>query len=454
MPAKASIYRQPNPLLRASFPLLVLFLFAIYSATFEMIPGLRYVRPQFIMAVLGLLAIFGTGRFLKVITSRIGMCVVAFTIWFIACVPFGMWPGGSVHIFLEQWYKTALIFLMAAGLITTLPQANTIFYTIAYGTGLLSIITLLKHTYSSEGRLILDNTRYLNPNDLAWTLLIGLTFIAYVYLRGTPRQKGIAVLMALPMLFAISRTGSRAAAIAAVLLFLSVLWQSKPSTRVRLLAITPIVLMALIVLMPRDTLLRYTTYFGHYSNFDMSAENKVLISTIGSSEARMRLLIDSLLITARHPLLGVGPGNFVVAQDVLAKARGEARGLWHVPHNTYTHLSSEMGLPGLAIYVAMLYFVFRTLNSIIRTRSRGRAWADLKALALCLRTAFIMFLPVGFFDSLAYNADVPILAGITVAIGFMAQKQLAIDRANETAARVQALTPADVTLEPVTAGTY
>jgi O-antigen ligase len=200
-------------------------------------------------------------------------------------------------------------------------------------------------------------------------------------------------------------------------------------------------------------LFRYTTYFGDYDPYDVSKAEKVRIGTIGSTEGRKQLLKDSIYITATHPFLGVGPGNFQVVQNEIAKARGD-RSLWHVPHNTYTQLSSEMGVPGLAIYVAMLFYIFKTLNSIIRNKTRSSTWDELRALALSLRTAFIVFLPIAFFDSLAYNADVPILAGLTVALGFMAQKQRAIDRANATAENVSLLTVADATLEPVAVGQY
>jgi O-antigen ligase len=176
------------------------------------------------------------------------------------------------------------------------------------------------------------------------------------------------------------------------------------------------------------------------------------MGTIESTEARKQLLIDSLIITAKHPFLGVGPGNFQVAQDAMAQARGD-RSLWHVTHNTYTQLSSEMGLPGLGIYLALLYFVFKTLNGIIRAKTKGPTWDNLRALALCLRTAFIIFLPIAFFDALAYNSDVPILAGLTTALGFMAQKQRAIDRA-AAAPRVEEVTAADAVLEPVAVGQY
>jgi O-antigen ligase len=452
MPATPSIYRQPNPLLKGSFPLLLIFLFLIYSAFMEVVPFIGKLRPQLILATLGLLAIFGTGQFMKVMSGRIGICIAIFTAWFIACIPFGAWPGGSFHVFMEQWYKAALIFLLTAGLLTTLPQANKIFHTIAYACGILGLFTLLKNNRTSDGRLVLDDTRYANANDLAWTLLLGLAFIGFLYLRGGRVQKIIALLMVPPVLLTISRTGSRAGALGAVLLFFLIVFQAKPATRVRVLIASPLIFLAIIAVMPRNTLLRYTTYFGTYNTYNLSAEEKLRIGTIESTESRKQLLIDSLLITAKHPFLGVGPGNFQVAQNELAEARGD-RSLWHVTHNTYTQLSSEMGLPGLAVYLAMLYFVFKTLNSIIRTKTRSTAWDDLRALALSLRTVFIVFLPIAFFDALAYNADVPILAGLTVALGFMAQKQRAIDRA-DAAPRITSVDFSETSLEPVAVGQY
>lgn len=453
MAAAASIYRQPNPLLRGAFPLLALFLFAIYSAFMEVLPVIGTIRPQLILAILGLLVVFGTGQFVKILNNRIGMCLVAFTLWFIACVPFGAWPGGSFHVFVHQWYKALLIFFMAAGMLTTLPQADRLFRIIAYGTGLLGVMTFLKNNRSPEGRLILADTRYANSNDLAWTLLIGLTFVGFMFLRGGRMQKAIALLLVPGMLLTISRTGSRAGAMGAVLLFVLLIFQSKPSTRIKLLAALPVILLVIFMLMPRNMRLRYTTFFGEYDKYDVSIENKVRASTIESTEARKQLFYDSLTITARHPFLGVGPGDFEVVQNELAQARGD-RSAWHLTHNTYTQLSSEMGLPGLAIYLAMLYYVFKTLNSIIRTKTVSPAWSDLRALALSLRTAFLLFIPIAFFDALGYNTDIPILAGLTTAIGFMAQKQRAIDRAAETQAHVEALTPADSVLEPAVVGQY
>jgi O-antigen ligase len=450
----ASIERQPNQLLKASFPLLLVFLFFIFSGVMELTPVLPKLRPQLILAVLGLLAVLGTGQFMKVLRTPIGLCIAVFTLWFIACIPFGAWPGGSFGVLTDVWYKSALIYFLTAGLLTTLPQINRIYRTIAYAVGILGLLALLKNDRTADGRLILDNTRYANSNDLAFTILVGLTFVGFLFLRGNRWQKVIAVLMVPPMLQAMSRTGSRAVSLGVGILVVVMLFQAKRATRIKLLVAVPVALLALLVLLPKDLRMRYTTFFGeydYYKSFTDPSEH-LRAEAIQSSIARKKLLIDSLIITMHHPLLGVGPGNFQVEQDKMAKARGE-QSAWHVTHNTYTELSSEMGVPGLTIFLVLLFNVFKTLNSILRTRNPAPNWRNLRQLARSLRAAFIVLVPVIFFGSFGYNTEVPILAGLTTALGFMAQKQRAIDRA-ASARAVPAEPLLEPGLEPVPVGQY
>jgi len=48
-------------------------------------------------------------------------------------------------------------------------------------------------------------------------------------------------------------------------------------------------------------------------------------------------------------------------------------------------------------------------------------------LALSLRAAIVVLATVAFFDSFPYVPDVPIMAGLAVALGYIAQKQRAAD---------------------------
>jgi O-antigen ligase len=441
-----SILKQNNPALRASFPLLVIFLFATFSAVFEIVPYIGKIRPQLILATFGLMAVAASGQAIRVFRAPMTRAMALFTFWFMMCIPLGVWPGGSFFVFTEYWYKSALVYVMIAGLVTTVPQAKRIFFTIAYAVGFLAAGTIAKGG-QQFGRLILDNTRYANPNDLAWALLIGLTFLGYLYVRGNRGQKIAAVVLALPVVVAMLKTGSRSGSLGFGVLAFAVFTQVSRQTKIKVAIFVPLTVILLLAAAPPSIRMRFTTYFG---DVDPTEAKNLRAATIGSTEARKLLLKDSLRITASHPLFGVGPGNFPVEQDKLAKARGE-KSMWHVSHNTYTELSSEMGVPGLAIYIWMVVLAFKILNGIIRTKTPAPVWRELRLMALTLRAVFWAFLVVAFFASLAYNTDVPILVGIATALDFMAQQQRAIDRSERTrlAAEPEGVIGA---LEPVAVG--
>ena len=75
---------------------------SLYSAPVsEIVPVLAKLRPLLILIVLGLLVVFGTGQFMKVLKTPVGKTIAIFTVWFIACIPFAAWPGGSFQQFTE-----------------------------------------------------------------------------------------------------------------------------------------------------------------------------------------------------------------------------------------------------------------------------------------------------------------------------------------------------------------
>lgn len=440
-----SLQEPQNPLLRGAFYLLLIILFSVFSAIFEILPFIRVLRPVLILGTMGLLVVFATGQFVKVLTTPIGICVAAFTAWFIACIPFGLWPGGSFNVFMDKWYKAALVFLMTAGLLTTLPQARQLFRTIAYAVGLVAFIGVLLNR-QNFGRLGIPDTRYANANEYAWTLLVGLAFLAYLYIRGTRNQRYVAVVLGLIVLVAIAKTGSREGLLGVLTLGVVAFLHASKATRIKLALFATVLFGLTLLTLRTDLLMRFTTFGGELNIYEYGT---LRYKTVASTLSRYTLLKDSLRVTAMHPFLGVGPGNFAVAQDLLAQARGEPSN-WQVTHNSYTEVSSEMGLPGLAIYITFLYQIFKQLKLILRTKTRSPAWTELRMMAMILQAAMIAFLLIACFSSLEFNTDVPILAGITVALGFIARRQRAIDRATAEKAAVEPSVEAG--LEPMPIG--
>jgi O-antigen ligase len=137
------------------------------------------------------------------------------------------------------------------------------------------------------------------------------------------------------------------------------------------------------------------------------------------------LLIDSLKLTLQHPLLGVGPGNFAPYMAAQAKVAG-AFGLWVGTHNTYTQLSSEVGIPGLCLFLAVLVSSMLALGGISRRARRipGKEASDIATMALALQTSFVAFCVCALFNHMAYELTIPLMAGITVAIRRAAPDEL------------------------------
>lgn len=421
-----------NPIVRSAFPLLVFFLAAIFSGVLEKLPFVNSLHILTIFGGLSLIIVALGGRLPVVLNNPMAKCLVLFTAWFLVCTPFGVWPGGSVTLFLNYWSKAALSFIFVAGCVLTIRQCKTIYKTIAYAVGVLAVMTLALRGVDQTGRLGLIGTRYEGANDLAWTLVLGLSFLLFLLFRGDRWQKIIALLFSTAVLLALVKTGSRAGMIGLCMLAAFGFLQSSRTMRIRLAFVIPAVLVLVIAITPSAVRSRYTTLFGSGKDYTavgsgaLSAEERLMATASGSAEQRWTLLKDSIYLTLTHPVLGVGPGGFMPAQERLAIARGESRGAWRVTHNSYTQISSEMGILGVSIYLAFLYQCFKALNSIVRSRYPGRDWEDLRALAKSLRASLVVIMTIAFFDSYAYDTNIPILAGLACALALIAQRKRAL----------------------------
>ena len=413
---QSQINKRPDAVLGIIFPLLLLFLISVFTGAPEMIPIVRNVRPVMMIGILGLLGVFVTGKFARVISSPIGKILTLFTVWFILCIPLAVWRGGALNTFTDYWSKSYMAYILVAGLVSTVEESKKVFHTIGYSVGVLAILALARHSYTMDGRLYLAGGRYGNSNDLAWTLLVGLIFLAYLYMQGNPLRKVMAATLAIPVLMALQKTGSRALMVGAVVLFIYAFIKSSGADKAKLLVVAPIIMVIMIVTMPKELLERYSTLFGHH----VTQLSESQIDAAGSSEVRLQLLKDSIYLTFTHPLYGVGPGDFQVAQNDMAIKRGEAYGLWHVTHNSYTEISSEMGLPGVIIYWVFLFQCWRVLSGIMR---RKYVTKDVRVMAKVLQAAFLVMAVVAFFESFGYDMNIPIVAGLITALSFIADRQ-------------------------------
>jgi O-antigen ligase len=221
--------------------------------------------------------------------------------------------------------------------------------------------------------------------------------------------------LTVPMVAGAARTGSRMGLLAlltGLLLFLIF-----ASAKQRLMVITSgaVFLIMALFFLPQGIKERFTTYFQAQSVQSEEAAQSAL--------ARKELLLRSLELTAQHPFLGVGPGEFIDAEAAEAEKKGQ-KALWHYTHNSYTELSSETGIAGLVLFVIV---VFRTYKGLSPIRSKNRS-ATVRRAALFTQMVVLMTAVGAFFLSIAYGGIVVVVIAISGTLQAAVSNQARLER--------------------------
>jgi O-antigen ligase len=163
------------------------------------------------------------------------------------------------------------------------------------------------------------------------------------------------------------------------------------------------------VAMPGKLLSRYKMISEDSADDEMDAGMRE--SAIDSTESRKALLRSSIKFTLTHPLFGVGPGMFEVAENDEAIANGLRRGQWLGTHNSYTQVSSELGIPAFCFFVAAISLSLSSTYLLYR-QTRDPRTADIGSVSLGLHYAMILYAVTILFEHIAYTVMLPVFAGL------------------------------------------
>jgi O-antigen ligase len=236
-----------------------------------------------------------------------------------------------------------------------------------------------------------------NPNDYAAHLvfMLPIFFIPFV-LKMSYLTRLVGVGAALGALQLIVATGSRGALVAVIAQLGLVTWRGKWSTKVSVGVGACVMAAILTVSAPEASLNRLATLFG--------ASNESSGEASASADSRRYFLEQSIRFTLTHPLTGVGPGQFTTALGI-------QEGAWKAAHNSYTQISSEMGLPGFLVFMLAVY---GSVRMIFRYGRRGAAFGNFSGLATCISLSAIGFGVAAFFLSLGYMQYFPLITCLAV----------------------------------------
>jgi O-antigen ligase len=134
-------------------------------------------------------------------------------------------------------------------------------------------------------------------------------------------------------------------------------------------------------------------------------------SNLGSGVLRWKLWESSLHMLADHPILGVGPDQFLNQfQSKYATEEQQAENWTAHPHNIVLDYWLSLGIMGLMVLVWLLWRFFRETIGTIRAATLPRP-NDLvvRALALGLAASMVNFLVHGLVDNSYFLMDLAMI---------------------------------------------
>jgi len=232
-----------------------------------------------------------------------------------------------------------------------------------------------------------------NTNDMALHL-VTIIPIAIALCLATRRsvRKVFYGLAAFLMLTAVVLTYSRGGFIGLLVASAFMAWKIGHRQRLTIAVVGLILLVLLLTLAPN-----YATRVA--SIFVPS------LDPVGSAGMRREILFRSISTAIRHPLFGIGMGNF---HNVSIREM--------VSHNAYTQVAAEMGMAALVTYTMFIVTPLKNLGQVVRETFAERNRSSYYYLAVGLQASLLGYMVSSFFASVAYVWYVYYLVGYAVCL--------------------------------------
>jgi len=403
LPALYQAHANNVPFGSAGFVLMGLFMFLLLGRPCDFF--LSGLRIPMIVSIVTLLVAIASGLLLSSLRTPAATAMLGFTGWLMFCVPFSVWRGGSFEI-MQAWWKSFLCFLVLLALVRTVKQTSRMLQIIGLSIFFVGLLSL-RFGANLEGRLVLQQGLYSGPNEIATGAIMGMIALGYMAFR-PGAGKLIRVFSFGAFLFVgtmLSKSGSRGGTIAVAVVFLVFIWRFSVAVRLVLLMLGLLVGVIGIMALPEEVRIRYVSMFSSDVTAETRQANDQMLNAKASGKERMELLKDSLKVTFLNPIVGVGPGMFGVERHHLMTEGGAARGSFQGTHNTYTQISSEMGLPGFVLFLATLIYSWKNVRRVERlfAPSTDREAKEIQATAFALRLLLLAYIILFCFVYIGYD---------------------------------------------------
>jgi O-antigen ligase len=361
-----------------------------------------------------------SGKALLGLATPFGKWWLAFGAWLGICAPFSVWKSDTLNLLSNYYLRGFILYFIICSCVLTVGRLKTLLYLLGAG-NFFVVLSCFFFGYNENGRFSVPGSPFSflsNANELSLQLLLGIIVQAFAFFqRGTLLRLFSAFNIAASAFYML-KTGSRGVFLATMVVLAAVVLLSR--NRIKVIAIAVPLSLVVLVMLPEATRHRLT-YVAVGGNVNVTSKEDE--SSLGSQLQRQRLFWDSVWITLKNPIVGVGPGQFIV-QDAREKESKGQWADWRATHNSYTQVSSESGLPGFFFFVTCIVLGIRTNYRVYRQTKDKTGLEDLAGVSFCMMLSIIGYAVAAIFDHLGYTYHLPILLGVTGATFLVARPML------------------------------
>ncbi len=407
-PVPIGLRRRSRSAARAGIPAVVIaiavYVFVVIGRVSDEFPSLHLALVT--AGITGVLALCGShrdgGRLLRLPEARVMLALFGLSI---VTIPFSFWPQQSVTFLTGGLVQLVFLFFVIIYFVRSTGAIQTLISAVLAAMLFLEVNLML---WGSGDRPQVTGTY--DANDIAFIMVCGFPLGAMWFLRGRGPGRYIAGLTSALAVITVIRTDSRGGLVG--LCVVMALLLARVPSRLRLGAAV-VVLACILVLVAFGS----KEYWGRMATIwgDQSATSSEYDAS-GVWGARWSVWTTGLWLMLEHPVIGVGPGAFEVAEGL---SHGGA-GKWSTAHNAFLQIGTELGIPGLVLFAFLLYRAARNCHVVTR-RARQEPHLSVEAWLACgVELSLYGFIVTAFSLSQAYSSVPYLLVAISVVLARLA----------------------------------
>ena len=390
-------------------------------------PLLAAVRPGLVLVALAL--VFAIARPKRLAGSAIfktwpARVTIAFLVLACLSAPFGISLGGSASFILSDYSKTILLAIL---LMLSMRSARDL-YTIAWGyvigTGVLIWMSLFMFQLSTRGSRAarLGRLYAWDGNDVGVLVLVGIAMTLLTFQSSRKWGRWLSAVMLVGIGVTVARTGSRGAFVGFIAMGLALLFMLTSISVTKRIGIVVVASLAVVLFAPQG-------YWDQMATL-MSPKDDYNWSTV---DGRKQLALRGMNYMLSHPVFGLGINNFSKAECLdpeSDKVRQHVVGTGlrcTAPHNSYLEAGAELGIPGLILWLGLVFgsipAMYRLRRGLPAAWARGSAEERFLHLApLYLGVAMVGFAVSATFVGFAWLDAVYYLAAMMAGVYYVAAR--------------------------------